>query len=145
MTVAERLICTFTVADLLLGLDIASVQEVIRGLEITRLPHAADAVRGVINLRGRIIPALDLRRCLDLAPAPDQGGRATVVVRAPEAPVSFLVDEIGDVVAVDEASVEPPPETMRPGARELMRGVVPLHDRMLLELDLGRVLRAAYA
>ncbi len=145
MTVAQRLICTFTVADLLLGLDIASVQEVIRGQEVTRLPHAAAAVRGIINLRGRIIAALDLRRCLDLEPAPDQAGRATIVVRASDTPVSFLVDEIGDVVAVDEASVEIPPETMRPGAQELMHGVVPLHDGLLLELDLGRVLRAAYA
>ncbi|HLQ66301.1 MAG TPA: chemotaxis protein CheW [Candidatus Limnocylindrales bacterium] len=141
----RRLLCTFTVAELLLGLDIGSVQEVLRGQEVTRLPLAADAVRGIINLRGRIIPALDLRRCLGLAPAPDGSGSATIVVRASDAPVSFLVDEVGDVVPVDDESVERPPDTIRPGARELMHGVVQLHDRLLLELDLGRVLRAAYA
>jgi purine-binding chemotaxis protein CheW len=141
----RRLICTFTVADLLLGLDIAWVQEVLRGQEVTRLPLAADAVRGIINLRGRIIPALDLRRCLGMTPAADGAGHATIVVRASDVPVSFLVDDVGDVIPVDDGSVERPPETMRPGARELMHGVVQLNDRLLLELDLGRVLRAAYA
>ena len=66
----ERMLCTFHVGDLFLGLDVATVQEVLRGQEVTRLPLASAAVQGIINLRGRIVPAVDLRRCLDLEPAP---------------------------------------------------------------------------
>ncbi len=142
----ERVLCTFRVAEHLLGLDISVIQEVLRQQEITRLPLAAPAVRGVINLRGRIVPALDLRRCLDLPVA--EGGRhdANIVAREREdAPVSLLVDEIGDVVTVPLELCEGAPETMRAAARELIRGVFPVHDRLLLELDLGKVLRVAYA
>jgi purine-binding chemotaxis protein CheW len=142
---AERLLCTFRVGELSLGLDIGSVQEVLRGQEVTRLPLASTAVRGIINLRGRIVPAVDLRRCLDLPPAPEGLERATIVVRAPENAVSLLVDEVGDVVEVSAEAFLRTPETIRPGARELLHGVVPLEDRLLLELDLESVLRAAYA
>ena len=141
----DRMLCTFHVGDLFLGLDVASVQEVLRGQEVTRLPLASAAVRGIINLRGRIVPAVDLRRCLDLEPAPAGLEPATIVVRAPETAVSLLVDDVGDVMAVSEEAFSRAPETMRPGARELMHGVFSLEDRLLLELDLGRVLRAAYA
>lgn len=140
-----RVLCTFHVADLFLGLDVASVQEVLRGQEVTRLPLASAAVRGIINLRGRIVPAVDLRRCLDLAPAPGGLEPATIVVRAPEAAVSLLVDDVGDVIAVSEDAFARTPETMRANARELLHGVFSLEDRLLLELDLGRVLLAAYA
>jgi purine-binding chemotaxis protein CheW len=139
-----RLLCTFQVADLYLGLDIGSVQEVLRGQAVTRLPLAAEAVRGIINLRGRIIPAIDLRYCLDLAAASPDSAPATLVVRAPEA-VSFLVDQVEDVIEIAEEALEPTPETMRPHTREVLRGVVQRPDRLLLELDLGRILRAAYA
>jgi purine-binding chemotaxis protein CheW len=141
----ERILCTFRVADLFLGLDIASVQEVLRGQEVTRLPLASAPVRGIINLRGRIVPAVDLRRCLELAPAPESLEPATIVVRGPEAAVSLLVDDVGDVMSVSEESFSRTPETVRASARELLRGVFQLEDRLLLELDLGRVLRAAYA
>ena len=142
----ERVLCTFRVAEHLLGLDISVIQEVLRNQGVTRLPLAAPAVRGVINLRGRIVPALDLRRCLDI-PVADAGcDDANIVVRErEEAPVSLLVDRIGDVVTVPSEACERVPETIRGAARELIRGVFPLHDRLLLELDLGKVLRVAYA
>jgi purine-binding chemotaxis protein CheW len=141
----ERLLCTFRVADHLLGLDIAVVQEVLRHQEITRLPLAAPAVRGIMNLRGHIVPAVDLRCCLSLPSA--QGlDTATIVVRGREdAAASLLVDEIGDVIRVDESTFERTPETVAGVARELIHGVCPLQDRLLLELDLGKVLRTAYA
>lgn len=141
----ERLLCTFRVAGHLLGLDITVVQEVLRHQEITRLPLASPSVRGIMNLRGHIVPAVDLRRCLEL-PAADGDDNATIVVRGREdATASLLVDEIGDVIQVADATFERTPETLTGVARELIHGVFPLHDRLLLELDLGKVLRAAYA
>jgi purine-binding chemotaxis protein CheW len=141
----ERLLCTFRVADHFLGLDIAVVQEVLRHQEITRLPLASPAVRGIMNLRGHIVPAVDLRCCFALPSA--QGlGTATIVVRGREdAAASLLVDEIGDVIRVDDSTFERTPETVAGVARDLIHGVFPLQDRLLLELDLGKVLRTAYA
>ena len=142
----ERLLCTFRVADHLLGLDIAIVQEVLRRQEITRLPLSAPAVRGIINLRGHIVPAVDLRCCLSLPAAGSGEDRATIVVRRREdAAASLLVDEIGDVVQVAEAARERAPETVEGLARQLIHGVFPLQGRLLLELDLDEVLRVAYA
>jgi len=141
----ERLLCTFRVAEHLLGLDIAVVQEVLRHQKITRLPLASRAVRGIMNLRGHIVPAVDLRRCLSL-PSADGLDTATIVVRGREdATASLLVDEIGDVIRVDDSTFERTPETVAGLARDLIHGVFPLQDRLLLELDLGKVLRAAYA
>ena len=142
----ERLLCTFRVADHLLGLDINVVQEVLRRQEITRLPLSAPAVRGIINLRGHIVPAVDLRCCLELPPAGHGEDRATIVVRDHEdAAASLLVDEIGDVVQVTEGSLEQTPETVRGLARPLIHGVFPLHNGLLLELNLGEILRVAYS
>ena len=143
---SDRLVCSFRLADHLFAIEIASVQEVLRHQEITRLPLAAEAVRGVINLRGVIVPAVDLRRCLDMDPAPDSVDPATIVVRGPGAqPVSLLVDDIGDVVPIPPEAYERPPETLRGRARDLIQGVHQLQDEVLLVLDIGKVLRAAYA
>lgn len=143
---AERRFCSFYLGEHLFGLDVEAVQEVIRHQEVTRLPLAAPAVRGVINLRGRIVPAVDLRRCLGMGPAPGSCDPANIVVRAAgAAAVSFLVDQIGDVVEAPEESFERSPETLRGIAKELILGVYKLQDRLLLVLDIGRVLRAAYA
>jgi purine-binding chemotaxis protein CheW len=143
---AERLLCTFHVAEHFLALDIAVVQEVLRRQEITRLPLATPSVRGIINLRGAIVPAVDLRCCLSLPPAPAGADPATIVVRhRDEAAASLLVDDVGDVVQVSQSTFAAAPDTVRGVRRELIHGVYPLHDRLLLELDLGEVLKAAYA
>jgi purine-binding chemotaxis protein CheW len=142
----DRLLCTFRLAEHLFGIEIASVQEVLREQEITRLPLASPAVRGVINLRGRIVPAVDLRRCFEMEPAKGRGGSPNIVVRGlSSSSVSLLVDEIGEVVEVPASAYENPPETLRGRARELIQGVYKLQDELLLVLAIGKVLRAAYS
>lgn len=142
---SERLLCTFTLAGSAFGLDVRVVQEVLRNQEITRLPLAAPTVRGIINLRGRIVPAVDLRRCLEFPDAPAGQGSATIVVQGAASVASLVVDEIGDVVAVSDNASERPPDTLSGVLRSMALGVFPIHDRLLLELDLGKVLRAAYS
>ncbi|MGE5176001.1 MAG: chemotaxis protein CheW [Hyphomicrobiales bacterium] len=142
---AERLICTFSVADRAFGLDVRVVQEVLRHQPITRVPLAAPAVRGIINLRGRIVPAIDLRRCLAFPEGSPGLDPSTIVVQGPASIASLVVDEIGDVVPVPESSFEPPPDTVSGAVRSMALGVFPLQDRLLLELDLAKILRAAYA
>lgn len=129
---------TFFLADLFLGVDVLRVQEVLRYQHMTRVPQAPGEVEGLINLRGQIVTAIDMRRRLQL---PERAGGQmpmNMVVRTEEGAVSLLVDEIGDVLDVDAATYERPPENLAPAARELVRGVYKLKDRLLLVLDAER-------
>jgi purine-binding chemotaxis protein CheW len=130
--------CTFFLDNLFFGVEVQKVQEVIRYQEMTRMPLAPRAVHGLINLRGQIVAAIDLRCRLELAPRPDGQLPMNVVVRTDEGPLSFLVDEIGDVIEVDETTFERPPETLQGVARQLVQGTYKLTDRLLLTLDVGR-------
>ena len=146
MNAEDRLFCSFRLAEHLFGIDIAVVQEVLRRQEITRLPLAAQAVRGVINLRGRIVPAVDLRCCIGMGPDRADRDPANIVVRASGAvAVSLLVDDVGEVIAVPAEAYERTPETLRGSVRDLIQGVYKLQDELLLVLDIGRVMRAAAA
>jgi purine-binding chemotaxis protein CheW len=127
--------CTFTVGDLYLGVDVLCVQEVIRFQEMTLVPLAHAVVRGLINLRGQIVTAIDLRRRMDLPERESDVHQVNVVIETAEGAISLLVDEIGDVVEVSEELFERPPDTLRGPARELIRGTYKLPNRLLLILD----------
>src|SRR5580698_11608894 len=130
--------CTFYLDKLLFGVELKGVQEVIRTLEMTRVPLAPDVVSGLINLRGQIVTAVDLRRRLELEPAPPGTHPMNVVVRSEDGSVSLLVDEIGDVVEVEEDTFEPPPETLRGSVRVMILGVHKLNDRLMHVLDIDK-------
>ncbi len=130
-----RQFCTFFVDGLFFGVELRKVQELIRYQKITRVPLASPVVRGLINLRGQIITAIDLRRRLDLNERPADQLSMNVVVRTSDGVVSLLVDEIEDIVEVEEDTFEPPPETLKGVARELIRGAYKLKNRLLLVLD----------
>src|SRR6516225_11278479 len=134
----QRQFCTFYVAGHYFGVDVLKVQEVIRYQEMTRVPLAPHVVRGLINLRGQIVTAIDLRRRLELKDRPADQLPVNVVVRTDDGAVSLLVDEIGDVLEVPEKDFERPPETLKGTARELIRGAYKLQDRLLLILDTER-------
>ena len=126
---------TFTLNSLFLGVDVLKVQEVIRYQEMTRVPTAPSMVEGLINLRGQIITAIDLRLRLDLPPRRPDQLPMNVVVRTDDGALSFLVDEIGDVVEIADESFERIPETVTGVVRELVTGVYKLQGRLLLILD----------
>ena len=130
--------CTFYLDGLLFGVELKSVQEVVRSLDMTKVPLAPSVVSGLINLRGQIVTAIDLRRRLDLPPRAAQGSVMNVVVRSEDGAVSLLVDEIGDVVEVEEDSFEPPPETLRGAVRNIIVGVHKLNDRLMHVLDTSK-------
>src|SRR5215831_18399742 len=94
--------CTFYVAGHYFGLDVLKVQEIIRYQEMTRVPLAPPVVRGLINLRGQIVTAIDLRRRLELKERPADQFPVNVVVQTEDGPFSLLVDEIGDVINVSQ-------------------------------------------
>jgi purine-binding chemotaxis protein CheW len=129
---------TFRVADQLFGVDVGRVQEVIRYQPMTPVPMARPAVAGLINLRGQVVTAVDLRVQLGLPPRADGALPLNVVVRTGEEAVSLLVDSIGDVVDTTGDLFEAPPETVSGPARELISGIYKLDGKLLLALDVDR-------
>jgi purine-binding chemotaxis protein CheW len=139
-TAAERgQLCTFTLAGHFLGVPVGRVQEVIRHQEMTAVPLAPAVVRGLINLRGQIVTALDLRIPLELPAAADTLP-TNVVIRSGGDMYSLLVDEIGEVIEVSADQFESPPDTLAGACREFIRGAFKLDGRLLLVLDTDRLL-----
>jgi purine-binding chemotaxis protein CheW len=136
----RRQFCTFFLDGLRFGVDVRKVQEVVPYQEMTRVPLAPATVRGLLNLRGQIITGIDLRRRLELPERSPERLPMNVVLRGEETPVSFLVDEIGEVIEVDTETGEAPPDTLRGRVRELIHMVYSLPDELLLVLDTAKTL-----
>ncbi len=136
---SERQLCTARVGDLLLGLDVLSIQEVQSSNDVTVIPQSAPAISGLINLRGQIATAIDLRVVFGVAPRPDSD-LIQIVVRHRGEPVSLLVDEIGEVMTLSDEIFETPPETVDTLTRELVTGAYKLENELLLTLDVDRVI-----
>lgn len=134
MTKTQQL-CTFFADGQFFGVPVQKVQEVIRYQEMTRVPLVPPVVRGLINLRGQIVVAIDLRRRLGLSDRAEGQLPMNVIVRTDDGAVSLLVDEIGDVLEVEEDTFEAPPETLQAASRELVLGVHKLSKHLLLVLD----------
>jgi purine-binding chemotaxis protein CheW len=128
--------CTFHVGDLFLGIEVERIQEVLRDISITPVPMAPKEIRGLINLRGQIVTAIDLRQRFNLADRSPEKESSTLVLDSSEEHLSLVVDRAGDVVEVEENAFEDPPDTLKGDARRLIRGAYKLKRRLLLVLDL---------
>jgi len=137
---SERQYCTFTVGGGCYGLEVRRVQEIVGRQAMTRVPLAPPEVSGLINLRGRIVAAIDLRRKLGMPGRTLDDPVVNVVVTTDEGAISLLADEIGDVLAVPDADFEPAPETCRSAARAFTLGAFKLPDRLLLALDIDKII-----
>jgi len=136
-----RQVCTFTVDGLLFGVDVVQVQEVLRYQEMTPVPLACSVVSGLINLRGQIVTALDMRQRLGMPPRASDTAPTNLILRDQNRVVSLLVDEIGDVVEVEADAFEPAPETLPPASRALIDGVYKFKPQLLLLLNTERAVR----
>jgi len=143
--VATSQFCTFKVDGLLFGVAVAGVQEVLRYQDMTGVPRAPEAVHGLINLRGQIVTALDLRCRLGMAPRAEETLPMNVIVRSRGEVVSLLVDEIGDVIDTAGLESEPAPANLPSRVQEVVRGVLPLPDGILLVLDADRAVDVSSA
>lgn len=137
----SRQYSTFAVGSLFFGIEVLEVQEVLRYLEMTSVPLSPNVIEGLINLRGQIVTAVDMRSRLGLPKRPEGETPMNMVVRSEDGAVSLLVDEIGDVVEVQPESYEPAPDNLPQEQRELIRGVYKLEGRLLLVLHTERVLQ----
>jgi purine-binding chemotaxis protein CheW len=122
------------------GVDVRQVQEIRRVTEITGVPRAPDFIRGVINLRGRILPVLDLKRKLGLGEVETSRATRIVVVRVKERLLGLLVDGASQVLKVAVSRIEPPPEEVVEKGGDYIRGVAKLDDRLIILVDLERLL-----
>ncbi len=122
------------------GVDILKVQEIIRIVELTRVPNAPHFVEGVINLRGRIVPVIDLRKRFGLPQNELDKNSRIVIVAVNNLVVGFLVDKVKEVLRVPKAVIEPPPEIASTIHTDYIIGVAKLEDRLLIVLDLEKIL-----
>jgi purine-binding chemotaxis protein CheW len=127
--------CTFSVDRLSFAVEVERVQEVLRFSTVTRVPLAPPIVAGLMNLRGDIVTAIDMRARLGLSPRQAGTIAMSVVLRRASGAVSLLVDRIGDVIEVASDSVLGVPHTIPSGVRELTRGIIPWERELLLLLD----------
>ena len=141
-----RQFCTFFLNEIYFGIEVQHVQEVIRYQQMTRVPLAASDICGLINLRGQIITAIDLRRRLELSEPPAQSLPSdeqlpfNVVVRNGDEVVSLLVDEIDDILELTPDNFEPPPTSLKGRVRQLLEGAYKLKDKLLLILNTDKIL-----
>ncbi len=131
-------LATFRLDGDLYGIEVEHVQEVLRSQQLTRVPLAPTAVAGLINLRGQVVTAIELRERLGRPARPEGTDAVVIVVRLHGEAVSLLVDSIADVVDVDASDFEAPPDTLDGSARELIRGAYKLDGHLLLALDVNR-------
>ncbi|WP_461834045.1 chemotaxis protein CheW [Desulfothermus sp.] len=131
---------SFRLGDEEFGVDIMQVQEIIRMQDITSVPNAPEFVEGVINLRGRVIPIIDLRKRFGLEEKSHDKATRIIVVKVDDLTVGLVVDEVSEVLRIPADTVEPPPPIVAGVESEYIRGVGKLEDRLLILLDLSKTL-----
>lgn len=129
----------FTLGNEDFGVDILSVQEINRVTEITKIPSTPDFVKGVINLRGNVIPVIDLRSRLGMAEKEHDKQTRIIVADVDDRTVGLVVDAVSEVIRMDSNLVEPPPALIAgsTGKRDYIKGVGKLDDKLLMLLDIN--------
>ena len=131
---------SFNLGDEEYGVDILRVQEINRMVHITRVPKAPEFVEGVINLRGKVIPIVDLRKRFGLTAKPHDKNTRIIVVDIDGRTVGLIVDGVSEVLRFSMDTIEPPPPMVTGVEAEYIWGVGKLEDRLLILLDLSKVL-----
>ena len=131
---------TIRLAGQLCGIPILEVHDVLSEQSITSVPLSGEAVAGVLNLRGRIVTAIDLRKRLGLYEKSEGSGKMSIVVEYNEEPYSLLIDSIGDVLSFPEDSFERNPVTMDPRWQDVSDGIFRLDGELMVVLDVDKLL-----
>jgi purine-binding chemotaxis protein CheW len=135
---SARQFCTFYLNHLLFGVESQKIQEVVTYRELRPVPLAPAVVAGLMNLRGQVVVALELRRQLELPDRPKNVAPVCLVVHAAGGAVCLLADEVGNVVDVEDETFEPSPETLSPRLRSVILGVHKLEHELMHVLDTDR-------
>lgn len=132
---------SFSIGKEEFGVDILKVQEIINLPSITKVPNAPNFVEGVINLRGRIIPVIELRKRLGLEKKEYDNNTRIIVIELHTQTVGFIVDSVREVLRINQNIIEPPPSLTTTVDSQFISAVAKLEDRLLILLDLDLVLR----
>jgi len=133
-------IVSFTVDELLFGLEILHIQEIIRFTEITKIPNSPLFVEGVVNLRGKVIPVIDLRKKMSM-PLNDYGTTSRIIIsEVDNTTVGYIVDSVNEVMYVDADNLETPPDIALSINSDFIQSIAKLEDKLLIMLDIGNVL-----
>jgi purine-binding chemotaxis protein CheW len=141
-TVSSEIIqlVSFNIGEEEFGVDILKVQEINRMSEVTKVPNAPDYVEGVINLRGKVIPIIDLRMRIGMPQKDSDKDTRIVVVELDSKVVGFVVDSVNEVLRINKNITEPPPPMVAGIDSEYITAIGKLDDRLLILLDLERIL-----
>lgn len=139
-TMNEIQLVVFDLASEHYGVDISDVREIMRMQNITKVPGAVSYVEGVINLRGKVLPVLDLRKRLGLKVAEQTAESRIVVVDIADGEVGVIVDAVTEVLRVPNSAIEPPSSMVAQGNSDYLRGIAKLTDRLIILLDLNKLL-----
>lgn len=131
---------TFRIGEEEFGVDILAVQEIIRLMQITMVPRAPEFIEGVINLRGKVIPVINMRRRFNKAQLEPDSSTRIVVMELEQKIVGFLVDGVSEVLRIPESTVEDPPPVVAGIGSEYIRGIGKLDNRLLILLNLDHLL-----
>jgi purine-binding chemotaxis protein CheW len=143
MAMAKELqIVGFRIGRETFGLPISLVHEIVRPPEITNVPHAPEYVEGVMNLRGRIVPVIDLRRRLGGATIENSKKIRVLVVDVDSRAVGLIVDSASEVLRISDAQIEPPPNVFTDAATNYVTGVAKYQGRLIILVDLKRILQS---
>ncbi len=137
----EEQAVVFHLRDQTYGIDIDSVLEIIRMESIVRVPGTPHFIEGIINLRGRIVPVMDLAKWFGLKASEITSSSRIIIVEAGESTVGMIVDSVSEVLRFPVSCIEPPPPIIGAGNVDFIRGVTLFDQRMIILLELARVLR----
>ncbi len=140
MVEAEEQLVIFELANEVYGVDIGRVQEIIRMTSITKLPRAPEFVEGVINLRGKVIPVVDLKKRFGLEEGERGRSSRIVVVDVGQQTLGMVVDGVSEVLRINRSAIEPPSPVVTTIESDYIRGIAKLEARLIILLDLDKVL-----
>jgi len=137
---ADKQIVVFSLLGEDYGVEITSVQEIVRFQEVTRLPEAPDFVKGIINLRGQVIPVIDLKQRFYNFDSEITDDTRIVVVKVGNKPIGIIAEQVSEVLRLSEEAIEPTPTLLKDFGQSGLTGVGKLEDRLLILLDLEKTL-----
>lgn len=136
----EKQLVVFTIAGEEFGFEITQVREIIKPREITRLPHTPDFVEGVTNLRGEVIPVVDLKKRFGIGSTEKNDDNRIIIAEVNDTRVGFIVDSVTETLRIPASAIEPPPRNVAGLKADYLIGIGKLENRLLIVLDAGRIL-----
>ena len=136
----EEQIVVFNLCEQLYGINIELVREIIRMESITKVPGTPEFIEGVINLRGRVIPVMDLCMRFEMPSSPITDSTRVIIVEAGSVTVGMIVDSVSEVLRIPTSTIDPPPTMIAESSIEALKGVAMVDEKLIVLLDLGKIL-----